>query len=1084
MLTLLLGRDWTANRQAILNRIAEDVKNERPGIILMVPELISHDTERRLCMAAGDTASRYAQVLSFSRLARRVCDMAGSGAMECLDDGGRLVAMAATVKGLSSRLKAYAALETKPEFLTELVDVVDEFKRCGIGSEDLRFAAGQTEGAFAQKLEELSLILESYDSICARGKRDPRDQMNWVLEQLEDNDFAEKSLLYVDGFPDFTRQHMAVLEHFILHCPQVVVSLNCDCIGSRELVFEKAGQTAREIRQLADRAGVPAKICYIEEEASLLQPVRMGLFQGRAEHSPQLQDALHLYRAQSVHQACQLAAGEVLRLVHSGCRYRDISLTCADMESYRSALRLVFGKCGIPVYLSGTEEVLKSGVIDTVVSALDAAISGFEQRFVLRYLRSSLSPLDADTCDLLENYAYIWRIDRKQWTNPWTMHPQGLTGQWDDSSHEWIGRLNAAREFAMAPLMQLSEGFRRAQNLQEQLDALCGFLETTAFADRIAELADSMDVHGDNRTAQMLNQLWDILVNAIDQLQDTLGQTQWDSENFTKLFKLLLSQYNVGTIPTVLDSVSVGPVSAQRCQQQKHLILLGADEGCLPGYGGAAGIFNDQERVQLRSWGLPLTGGAVDGLQAEFAEIYGVFSGAEESICLVSTAEPSFVFKRLEKMAGGSLSADIDPAAVVTDGNAAGAYLARWCAEEAARELGVTEEYLDILFRKSYSLGSVSPEHIRSLYGEKLTLSASQIDKQAVCRLAYFLQYGLRARERKEATVDPAEFGTFVHAVLEKTAKDVMALGGFREVDLERTLSIAENYAQTYIDEHFRDLDSQRLQYLFRRNVQELRMVVGELWRELHGSAYDPAAFEMNFGFHGDMPPVAVSGKRMDAQLRGLVDRVDTWKKVDSTYFRVVDYKTGKKDFDYCDIYNGVGLQMLLYLFALEEKGRQLGSIRVPAGVQYFPARAPYMGVDGNLSQEEADRERLKSLKRQGLLLNDEASLRAMDPSEKMDTLCCTPKKDGSISGDVADRQQLYILKDYVKKRLGDMVDTIASGCVEPNPYTRGSSFDACAFCPYGAVCHKESVEGRRNYKTMTAQRFWEEIGKEDGLHG
>ena len=31
-------------------------------------------------------------------------------------------------------LKAYAAVETKPEFLTGLVDAVDEFKRCCISS--------------------------------------------------------------------------------------------------------------------------------------------------------------------------------------------------------------------------------------------------------------------------------------------------------------------------------------------------------------------------------------------------------------------------------------------------------------------------------------------------------------------------------------------------------------------------------------------------------------------------------------------------------------------------------------------------------------------------------------------------------------------------------------------------------------------------------------------------------------------------------------------------------------------------------------------------------------------------------------
>ena len=75
-------------------------------------------------------------------------------------------------------------------------------------------------------------------------------------------------------------------------------------------------------------------------------------------------------------------------------------------------------------------------------------------------------------------------------------------------------------------------------------------------------------------------------------------------------------------------------------------------------------------------------------------------------------------------------------------------------------------------------------------------------------------------------------------------------------------------------------------------------------------------------------------------------------------------------------------------------------------------------------------------------------------------------------------------LKGYVYRVLRILVNDIASGNVAPDPYTRGTSHNACAFCPYSAVCHKDEVTGRRNYKTMSAQRFWEEIGKEEKDHG
>ena len=106
-----------------------------------------------------------------------------------------------------------------------------------------------------------------------------------------------------------------------------------------------------------------------------------------------------------------------------------------------------------------------------------------------------------------------------------------------------------------------------------------------------------------------------------------------------------------------------------------------------------------------------------------------------------------------------------------------------------------------------------------------------------------------------------------------------------------------------------------------------------------------------------------------------------------------------------------------------------------------------------------------------------------MDPDEKMPRLCCTRKGDGTLSGDIASREQLKQLKKYIFSFLENMVQEIASGVVEANPYMRGSSHSACAYCPYGQVCGKYDVEPR-NYKAMTAERFWEEIEKAVAKNG
>ena len=1085
MLHLLIGTDWTANRDEILSRISRDVKEEKGNRILLVPELVSHEMERHLCTWAGDTASRFAEVLSFTRLGRRVCEYMGCGTMEALDKGGRVVAMAAAARQLHSRLKAYAAVETKPEFLTGLIEAVDEFKRCCISAEDLMAAAQSTEGSLAQKLEELALILESYDALCAQGKRDPRDQENLLLEQMELGDFAENHVFYIDGFPDFTRQHLAILEHLIRTAPNVTIAVNCDSVASPMLAFEKAGDTAAQLIRCAKHAGVEVQIERIVPRESPMNLLREHLYQGSISEG-ELKNYIRVCRAETVDQECLAAAEQIQDLVRKGARYRDITVVCADLPGYQNMVRLAFHRCGIPEYLSGTEDILQKSVISTVLSAMDAALDGFEQRNVLRYLRSVLSPVEPDLCDFVENYAIIWGIRGKKWMEEWKNHPDGLSGIWDESSEKLLAEIESARRMAMEPLARLAGRFENARSMKQQVEGLYDFLEGIRLEERLDLLAQEMDTLGDNRSAQILGQLWEILVGALEQLYDVLGNTHWDAETFTRLFQLLLSQYDVGTIPPVLDAVQVGPISAQRLHQQKHLIILGAQEGNLPGYSGSVGILTDQERVALRELGVPLTGGNLEGIQAEFAEIYGVVCGATESVTVYTSGnQPSFVCRRFARMAGGEEAVHAE--LTIPKGGAfdAGAYLARWNDREKALKLGLDEVYDQVLEGRDYQLGTMDRENVHSLYGRTLTLSASQIDRQAECRLSYFLKYGLRAKERKEAAVDPAEFGTYVHAVLENTARTIKTMGGFQKVSLEETMSIAEKFSDEYAAEHFAQLDSERITYLFRRNTQELGMVVRELWEELQESQFQPEDFEVNFGGTDGLPPIAFRGHEMNAILRGFVDRVDTWANGKSSYYRIVDYKTGRKDFDYCDVFNGVGLQMLLYLFALQDSGSAVvGENPIPAGVQYFPARAPYVSADGRLTNEDAEKERGKDWKRKGLLLKDEQVLQAMEPSENPKRLCYTTRKDGAMAGDLADREQLKMLKAYVFKILGKMVDEIASGNVEANPYTRGTSHSACDYCPYGAVCHKEHVEGRRNYKTMKSDRFWEEIGKELGTNG
>jgi ATP-dependent helicase/nuclease subunit B len=265
-----------------------------------------------------------------------------------------------------------------------------------------------------------------------------------------------------------------------------------------------------------------------------------------------------------------------------------------------------------------------------------------------------LSPLPLETSDKIEDYAYLWGVRGNGWLKEWKMHPRGLETEWLPSDVSALEDLNFAREIIANPLSTLCDSFASARILSEQVEAILRFLEDIDLRSRLDTLANQMAQKGDNRNAQILSQLWEILLTALEQLSAVLGNTTWDSNTFTRLLKLLLSQYDVGTIPTVLDTVMVGSVSSMRCQQVDHLIVLGANEGVFPRYAGTTGVLTDQERKSLRKLGVPLTGSAAEGLQIELSEISSVFCGAEKSIYISSLVDrASSPWKRLQQISQG-----------------------------------------------------------------------------------------------------------------------------------------------------------------------------------------------------------------------------------------------------------------------------------------------------------------------------------------------------------------------------------------------------------------------------------------------
>ena len=79
MLTLITGKAGTGTTSAVIDEINEAVGRREGQRMLIVPEQYSHEAERELGRVCGDSVSRYAEVFSFTGLARRLRTQLGGG---------------------------------------------------------------------------------------------------------------------------------------------------------------------------------------------------------------------------------------------------------------------------------------------------------------------------------------------------------------------------------------------------------------------------------------------------------------------------------------------------------------------------------------------------------------------------------------------------------------------------------------------------------------------------------------------------------------------------------------------------------------------------------------------------------------------------------------------------------------------------------------------------------------------------------------------------------------------------------------------------------------------------------------------
>ena len=557
-----------------------------------------------------------------------------------------------------------------------------------------------------------------------------------------------------------------------------------------------------------------------------------------------------------------------------------------------------------------------------------------------------------------------------------------------------------------------------------------------------------------------------------------------EGEEFYALFSLLLTASDLGAIPDRLDEVVIGSADRIRIGAPRVVFVIGANFGVFPSSTKPVGLLSNNDRRRLIRGGLAMPDYAREHAVDERFMAYTALTGASERLYvsyrvttlggeamssgefvdLLKNGVPGAVFLRSRETADDAFEGVLPAVERVCGDKPA---LADALARQLRQRQDPRGDLLDAALHPAPP-ASLSPEMAHRLFGRDIRMSASRAEEYGKCPFGFFCKYGVRARPDRSAEWDVLRRGTLVHYVLENALRTHGA--ALADLPAEQRREEIAAWIRTYADQTFGGYDrlDAAFLYLLERAAITLDDVLGRIAADFAQSEYRPDRCELPIG-QGEDVSLTLPLTDGSVILRGSVDRVDVYQADGRTYVRVVDYKTGKKTFDVSELFYGINMQMLLYLFAVAESN--LYEHAVPSGVLYLPSRRQSVDQTG----EDAQKARQAALRMNGLLLDDPVSLTAMEPAGEGRFVPYTP--DGKKNS-VASEAAFEALRSFVMGRLGEIGERLHRGEVAADPLTMPYGL-SCEYCDYRAVCRHGDESGRQMEKIGLAEalaRVQEEV--------
>ncbi len=1085
-------------RERIIDDIVRTYKTasfkDKQKIFVIVPKQESFQIERELIEKVGEGGLLGVQILDFDRFFYFLLEQLGQG-LKIVDAHGKIMLVEKALSENKEDLQIYSNLRNV-SLSGQLIGQISEFKEVALTPEQLEEKKEAFKDSLLdEKLTDLSKIYKTFEEILGTDRFDENDLYHYIYERLEEISLLKEAKLF---FVDPTIIENRLIEFLVRYSGMGEVKLNlindADPTCRDMSAFFASNRSLERINMAMTEFGqnVEVQNLPLSEDRSELNYLSRELFSFLPSVYPGVNDQVKVFQENDPWDEVNRAAQVILQKRAKGHKYQDMAIIATDRK-YEEIIRRVFPQYQIPIFIDNTIKVIDNQFIQFILSFLETVASDLKRSSLLEFLKSSFYHIDSSKIELFENYLIEAGIRPWELNKDFTRFPK----HWpEERQEENLEILNEIRKEILADLEAVN--LEKKGSFDYFIKKIKSFIKRHKCEEKLIELEEAFSATKEVDLASSFRQIWNILIEVLDQMSFVLGKDQTDLDEFLSVLKAGLSSYEIGILPESTDAVIVSSISRAELPETSYCLFLGLNEELFPKQIEETSLLSEEEKKKLYEI-MEVPAYFINDHsfyhQLEELRFYELATKARDGVYFFyslfdqqgSPLLPSRYIGTLKEIYGESiypvypklfpfLTKKRAPIILETmDAYDSQTVQIREIIKQWNKDNKELSAYWDELLLSDDELSEDLASNLYTDSEKKVRVSSSRLEEFARCPYRHFLRYGLSPVAREEYSVSNLDTGNLTHQVFERFIRDLKSEAYENNQELSETIESyvkdpgkLEKTCEDLFKVMYEDsLEVKRYQYnatnrfFIRKIFRMIKNAIYIILLQFENSQYLPYLTEMPFNY-----PL-----NSDLELTGIIDRIDVKDEGDDLKVRVVDYKTGSPKIDYSKLFYGYSLQLALYLSQAIEIVRQREEKQTePKGSFYFYADK---SESSNPNNEDLLSEVFNNFKLIGIYEKE-------DTKEKLIDIKDGPSK---MAPQRLTKEELNKLLDHTKGLVEELGERIKNGELKIEPLVQNLDTVGCDFCSYGDICRFDPNLARdkcKNIKTLDKETFFEVIENGD----